>query len=179
MGETLAVSGTNGNISYINKVSKRLPNGSWHVSYAQQRDSGLYTCVLNNTFGVATTGVTLNVATSNDVLLLFSDYFVFLVARILAGGVPNKPANPDTTSEPITKKNGLCPISEKAKKIVVLSHTDLEAIKEKCLTRRLLAKTVLFFSRLFRNNSSLIPDQTVIVPRRILVMAPAKITANV
>ena len=64
--KTLNISELSGNVSYINKKSELLPNGSWHVSYGEEQDSGYYTCVLNSTFGQATSGVTLNVAKSES-----------------------------------------------------------------------------------------------------------------
>ena len=64
--KTLNISKLSGNVSNIDKESELLANGSWHVSYGEQQDSGYYTCVLNSTFGLATSGVTLNVAKSES-----------------------------------------------------------------------------------------------------------------
>ena len=62
--KTLNISELAGNVSYINKKSELLANGFWHVSYGEEQDSGYYTCVLNSTFGLATSSVTLSVAKS-------------------------------------------------------------------------------------------------------------------
>jgi hypothetical protein len=45
----------------VNKTTQ-LANGTWYMSYTERQDSGLYTCVLNNTYGIAVTDVSFTVA---------------------------------------------------------------------------------------------------------------------
>ena len=78
--ELLSISQFNGNISYIDKESKQLPNSSWYVSFAKERDSGYYTCVMNNSFGSVTTSVTLSVAKGKLVVILLLIVFMFMIA---------------------------------------------------------------------------------------------------
>ncbi|XP_031574869.1 Down syndrome cell adhesion molecule homolog [Actinia tenebrosa] len=46
----------------VERFTTQLANGTWYISYTEKQDRGLYTCVLNNTYGVATTDVSVTVS---------------------------------------------------------------------------------------------------------------------